>query len=277
MATTPRIVLNGLDLSEPQWGFDHTALDGLGSPGSTIDPQQRVRAHGAIAGRAYLRARHVTLAGTMTASSEADLWALRDLLASAVALDDHALVLHEQGRSRSLTVRREDEVLVRPLTDHAARWSVQLVALDPRLYGAALSASTALPSSSGGLVVPITVPIVIEQVQESGRVVLTNPGNIASPVRLRIDGPSSGVLVGPRVTHVESGSVLDLGGARLGPGDWVTVADRQVLEQGVAPRAGWVTARGWFDLLPGVNTVAWEARESGPGSLLTVESWEAWA
>ncbi len=273
--TTPRVVLNGLDLSTPAWGFDHRTLEGLGSPGSTISPRQRARAHGATAGRAHLQPRHVRLEGVMTAPTEAALWAQRDVLTAAVALDDHEMILHEQGRSRSLVVRREDEVLVRPVTDRAARWSVQVVALDPRLVGAPLTASTALPSTSGGLTVPIVVPFAVTAAQVSGQVSLVNPGTAPGAVRLRIDGPVSA----PVVTHVGTGrSLVFASSLVLQAGEFVVVdmERHEVLAQGQASRTQWVTERGWSVFEPGPNTWAFSAGGPAPLAKLTVEAVPSW-
>src|SRR5690606_4337523 len=140
------------------------------------------RSAGAWAGDAYASARHISLSGWCNAPDELTLSDALDRLNDAASLDNALLTVTEGGRQRWMMVRREDEVLYRRLDEHWFRWSVQLVATDPRKFAAPLSASTRLPASSGGLTVPFTVPFSIDATMVSGQVSLHNPGNETGPV-----------------------------------------------------------------------------------------------
>lgn len=284
MSQFPRRTLGSLALFgvEPGTGVEWSvqgpaSSDWWDTPESTVSVREKAREDGGWAGEAFHASARFNVQGLVRAPSAPAMRDALDRLHAAASLSETVLTVEEESGTRWASVRREDKVLTTMLHPMLARWSIQLVATDPRRYGAVLSGSTGLPASSGGLVVPMTVPVVVDGSQTSGRVRLVNPGNVAAPVRLRVDGPTSGLLYGPVVTHVQSGRRLALPAAGLGPGEFLTLADRQVLAGGVEPRAGWLTERGWFDLAPGVNDIAWEAVSSGPGALLTVESWEAWA
>ena len=106
-------------------------------------------------------------------------------LNDAVALHDVVLAVTEpNGLTRWNWVRRSGEVIVQT-TDLEAEWSFQVYADDPLKLHQELSATTALPSTTGGLTIPYTVPFTIGATTVSGQVSLTNPGNEAGPVRLR--------------------------------------------------------------------------------------------
>jgi hypothetical protein len=250
-------------------------LEGWGSPASRLSLNPRPRAHGAWAGDAFLEPRALSAAGWIKAPTPGLALAAVDALIGATSLASTVLTVVESGAERSLAVRRDDAVIVTWLNDREAQWSIGLVAADPRKFGTALTASTALPSTTGGLTVPFTVPFTINAVTVTGQVSLTNPGNIAGPVRLRIDGP----VQGPVVTHVSSGRQLVFASSVvLGAGEWIDVdmERREVLANGQSSRNGWVTQRGWSSFEPGENTWAFTAVSYNAGSLLTVNATPAW-
>lgn len=251
-------------------------IDGWsGSPKSTLAPARKARGHGVWAGDAWLDARHLALSGWVEGDTPAAADEAVDRLNAATSLDGVTLAVTGATGVRSLEVRRTDAVLVRRLTDRTLRWSIQLIAPDPRKRGDLLTASTGLPAHVGGLTWPLTWPLSWPAEVITGQVSLTNPGNFAGPVMLRIDGP----VAGPIVTHVSSGrSLVFASSLVLGAGEFVTVdmERREVLAQGIEPRNGWITRREWSAFEPGVNTWAFAAVEDDPASLLTVEAVPAW-
>ncbi|QCB93295.1 phage distal tail protein [Cellulomonas shaoxiangyii] len=272
--TLGALPLDGVDAEGVEWVVED--IEGWdGSPGSTIQVVQRPRAHGAWAGDAYLPARSVAVGGVLMAPDRGAARRALQRLNEAASLASTTLAVNDAGESLWAGVRRQDVILAKWLGDKAVRYSVQLVATDPRRFGDALVESTALPSTAGGLTVPLTVPFTINAVTVTGQVSLTNPGNIAGTVRLRIDGP----VQGPVVTHVNSGrSLVFSSSIVLGAGEWIDVdmERREVLANGQASRNGWVTARGWSAFEPGENTWAFTAAGYDPGSKLTVTATPAW-
>jgi len=251
------------------WILDENGVVGWGAPGGTLSPTQKPRQRGAWAGRSYAQPRPMTMAGTCIAPTAALASLALDRLIDACSLDDTTLTVVESGRSRWCTVRRDGPVLPPQWIGTCAfTWSIQVVALDPRKLGAPLTDSTGLPSSTGGLVVPVTVPFAINSTVVSGQVSLFNPGNETGPVTLRIDGP----VTGPVITHVGSGLQLIFSASlTLGAGEFLLVdmEAHTAMAQGQSSRANWIVSRGFSGFEPGPNTWAFTAASTS-AALLTV-------
>jgi len=269
-------LLHGAHSDGTVWTTSRDDFDGWAGVDTTLDVQGRPMGDGGIAGDAFRTERTVTVGGTVRAPTTEALWAQHAALAAAVPVGDTDLDVTEPGGVvKSMRVRRGSRVRFRVLSPTVGQWAVTLVALDPRKFGAELTGSTGLPSTSGGLTAPFTAPFTVNATQVTGQVALTNPGTLPGPVWLRIAGPFSG----PVVTHVSSGERLVFSAdAVLPAGSWLDVdMDRHlVLENGQAPRAQWVTGRGWSQFEPGVNVWALTAAVYNAGTLLTVRARPAW-
>lgn len=240
-----------------------------GKPKPSIEVTRKPRQPGGWAGESFSGARHVAMSGWLRTDDPSALQGATDALNAAFDLSETLMRVTEYGVTRWVMARNEDEVIVKRVSSVAAKWSAQVVVLDPRKFGAELTAFTGLPSSAGGLTVPFTVPFSVDAVTVSGQVNLTNPGNAAGPVRLRIDGP----VTGPVVTHVGSGASLMFASSLvLGAGEYLDIdmEARTVLANGQSSRSGWVTARGWSQFEVGKNTWSFTAAAFDPGSRLTV-------
>jgi len=270
------LLFNTVDADGVFWILE--SFKGWGSPGSTAELTQRVRGNGATSSEGFLKARVMTLEGTIDAPSPELLSAAVDQLSAAVRLDGFRLLVAEAGRVRHCEAKRQDEVLISWLDAYTAKFSIQVVAKDPRKFGDLVSASTRLPFSEGGLVRPSTWPRTWTGVSGTGQVTINNPGNTQAPVWLRIDGPLP--AGGWTVTHQGKKSSLTFATAlSLGSGEFVTVDmdRREVLAQGQAPRSGYVTSRGWFSLDPGDNVIAFSAQNYSSTASLTVSTKPAWS
>jgi hypothetical protein len=161
-------------------------------------------------------------------------------------------------------VRQDGDPLVDRL-DGWARFSLSLIASDPRRYGTEeVSATTGLPQTSGGLSLPITLPITIGATVSSGRVSVTNAGNMATRPTLTVTGPSPAFSI----THIGSGKRLASFEAVPAGRSLVLDADRRIaLLDGTALR---VVTGSWFDLDPGVNEIAFAAASYDPDASMTV-------
>ena len=266
-----------LDSREPdtgvRWGVE--TFDGWGATKGTLSPVQKPRGSGGWAGDAFDLVRSMSISGWMAAPDAITASMALDRLNDAVSLYPTLMVVTEAGRARWLMVRRSDEVLTVWKSDRAFTWSIQIVALDPRKFGDKLTASTGLPSSSGGLLLPATVPFSIDAVSNSGQVSLENVGNEAGPVLQRIDGP----VHGPVITHVSSGlSLVFASSLVLGVGEWLDIdmEARSVMANGQASRSGYVISRGWSNFTPGQNTWAFTAASYDAGARFTVSATPAW-
>lgn len=257
-----------------------TKLDGWGSPDSTIQPVPKPRQRGAWAGDAYSQERYVTVTLFLRAPTPALLNQSLDALDSACDFATQPLTVNEAGFSRTINVRRKLGVQPNKISSTMAAPTFQVVATDPRKFGAAVVASTGLPSATGGLTVAtggLTVPsggLTIPAQVTTGQIELFNPGNETGPVEIRFDGD----VTGPQVTHAGTGlSVTFSTDLSLGVGAFldVNMEAHTALEQGQASRTRYITSRGWFGFDPGWNTYAFAAT-SGTTGTMTVTAYPAW-
>jgi hypothetical protein len=274
-STSSTVVFNNLDGTGVRWVLK--SFTGWGGVRPTIQVVQKPRQQGGWAGLSYGQPRYVTLGVTLYAPSAPALTAALDQVYAAADFNAATLTVAETGFTRSMTVRRSDEVVHTRRTNQIADVQIQMVAVDPRKLGSTLTQQTALPSTTGGLTVPFTVPFTITSTVVSGQINLTNPGNEAGPVVLRIDGPCTG----PIITHTSSTTTQALvfsSNLSLGSGEFLLVDmdKRTALANGQSTRAGYITSRGWSAFDPGANSWAFTASTYNSGSLLTVTATPAW-
>jgi hypothetical protein len=265
--------LQGTDEFGVRWVMQ--SFDGWGTPKPKTAWTQRTRRNGANKGETGTSNRNLAAAGSIYAPTPELLVSAFDRLFAAVSVEDTLLVVDEPGLTRHITVARSDEILPKYVTDKVGDYSIQVASEDWRKFGADVSGSTFLPSSSGGLTIPFTIPFTINAVQVSGQVSLVNPGNDTGPVKLRIDGPCQG----PVITHVGSGLALVFSSSLvLGAGEWLDIdmEAQTVLANGQSSRSGYVTSRGWSGFEPGSNTWSFTAQGYDPASKLTVTGTPAW-
>jgi hypothetical protein len=273
-ATIGSLMLGGVEESGVEWILQD--VQGWGAPGGSLAVAQKPRQSGAWGGDSFAQARPMVFSGTTLApSAELALDAL-DRLIEAFSLDASVLTVVESSRSRWVSVRRDGEIVPTWLDDTEFSWSVQVVSLDSRKFGAALTGSTLLPATSGGVAVPFTVPFIIDSTVVSGQVALTNPGNTVGPVTIRIDGPA----VGPVITHTgfKGTSLVFASSLVLNAGEWLTInmETRTAMANDQASRSGYITTRGWFGFDPGVNVFAFTASGFNSASLMTVTVLPSW-
>lgn len=275
-ATLDGLDLSGVDEHGVEWIL--RGLKGwLGSPASTLTVTRKAADHGGWPSSGpKLGSRTIEASGQIIAPTPDALSDAIDRLNVAASLAPARLEVSEAGRVRYVTVQRSDEVLVDDSLETSTPFSVQLVATDPRKYGAEVVASTRLPAASGGLSWPLQWPVTWTGTTNTGTIHVHNPGKIRSPVMVRIDGP----ITGPRVRHVNSGKELVLASSyALSAGSWLTLNTglKTALENDQAPRSAFMIERGWFWLEPGDNDFIFgTAGAFSSDALLTITATPAW-
>lgn len=125
------------------------------------------------------------------------------------------------------------------------------VALDPFIYAGTETsvANIGLPTFTGGLTVPFTVPFTVDSVASDGVASLTNDGTAEVGLTIRLNGP----VESPIVTLVrDDGTFQQLTfDLTLTTGQWLDIntKDRTVLLNGAHSRRGQVS--GQWPILPG--------------------------
>ena len=258
-----------------------TGFEGWGSPDSTIEVQEKPRQRGAWSGDAFSQERYLTVTLFLRAQSAALLNQALEALSTAVDFAEQPMVVNEAGYSRTVYVRRKGGVIPGKVNSFIATPSFQVVANDPRKFGAPMVQATRLPASSGGIVVPsagLVIPstgLVIPASVASGDIEMNNPGNETGPVLLRIDGPCTG----PQITHVGSGLTLTFASSLvLGAGEFLLIdmEKHTALANGQASRSKFITSRQWFGFESGANTFSFAAVGYDAGAQLTVTATPAW-
>jgi len=253
-------------------------LQGWDSPEVRADHTARQGDHGSWADPVYLGERPITLAGLIEAPDKALLDASMERLRAAVSLTDTPLVVYETVPKRAL-VRRSGKPLLSYITDTKAKFSVLVTAADPRRY--ALNeedGSTPLPSTTGGLTFPVTVPVAFSAVTAAGEVLATNAGTFETRPAFVIDGP----VVSPSVfAQYSNGSVRHLNYSQtLAAGDQLVIdtdAHTAVLNGNASRRRFLAVPSGW-PVIPAEQSVLYQFRSDtyNANALLTVRWRPAW-
>lgn len=267
--------LTTIDAAGVSWRTFSPLVGWDGSPASSVQLTQKPRFPGAWASPRNFAARPVTLNGMIEAPDEDTLQTAIEQLNAAATLSDTVLTVQRGSTTRSLIVFRQGEVLVSDVTSTIVNWSLQLVASDPRKFTAALAGSTGLPFTTGGLTVPLVVPLVISSTGSAGTVELTNPGNAVGPVVVRIDGPANG----PLVTHLGTGLELTFDSTLvLDAGEWLEVdmEAQTALANGQANRNSSIVSRGWSGFEPGSNLWRVDSAAFDPATTFTITATPSW-
>src|SRR5262245_33124681 len=242
---------------------------------------QRAGEHGSFDGPAFLDTRALTIEGAAVAVDRVSAWRARDILSSVCgnpALGLSTLVVTQTGyQVRQIKVRRSSDVKTEPLNSFSFRWSIILIAPDPRRYANTLSSvSAGLPQvGSGGLVFNLVFPLTFGTGVSGGQIVLTNNGTMATWPSWDILGP----VTGPVITNLDTGQRLAMDPAFDLPAGQHLLIDsdaKTVFLNGVSRRASLFVAE-WFDVQPGsVNVRFSSAAGADPNALLTASWRDAW-
>ena len=243
--------------------------DGAGSTGA-VEP--RVNDDGGWPSPSFMAPRGVEFLLRLRGSSWVHLNATIERIVGAIPLRTlEPLTVYDNGTVRVAWVRQEgDPVVVR--RGVGADISLSLIAPDPRKYDTAVqSASTGLPQTTGGMSLPLSLPLTIGATVSSGVLVANNAGNVATRPTLKLYGPTP---ADTRITHRGTGQTLRIPEAvDAGRFLLLDVDNRRALLDGTALRR--VTG-AWFDYAPGDNEVALSASTYNPDALLVSEHRSAW-
>lgn len=268
------VSLGAVDGAGVAWHLQE--LEGWDGSDMRSEYQARESDHGAWDQPVYLSHRPITLAGRIEAPDLASLDAAIEQLIAATALTDTLLTVYESIPKQAV-VRRSGKPLIRPETDRIAAYSLLVTARDPRRYSTTLqSESTGLPSTTGGLTVPVTLPISLSTVITGGAFTLINDGSMATRPLFTITGPAaSPVLVCTR----PDGATTQLAYSdTLGVGD-VLIIDtdaHSVTLNGTVSRRRYLSG-DWPEILPTSSlAVQWDAVVYDADALLTGTCRSAW-
>lgn len=281
MSTTAQLGDSGIVLNGPV-GVDGVKWSWTGDSPWSPSPQPRqvtgenVTDHGSWDATRFYGPRTYTLTGYVQCRDHQTLHALKPRLDAAVGLPGFDMRVVEPGFDRFAWFRVDGELSWNEINPLYAVFSVQIWARDPRGYSTALrTASTAFPSSSGGLVWPATWPATWSGVSTTGEMSLSNVGNVTAWPVFRIDGP----VTNPTIVDVESGRAMRFD-IDLLAGQWLTVDTRthQVLADGDPNASRRAVFWGdWFGIpRNGETAVRFGGDFAGPGAGLSASWRHSW-
>lgn len=255
------------------WVFD-TLTGWWGGLAPRGNPQDRTQADGTFDGAAPLPARIIVVSGTLTAPDPVTLQAGMDTLAAVLSGPARVGVftVEEPGRrlSRFCTVRLSGEVLVTRTSALSGAWSMSLYAPDPLRYSTELhSWSTGVFKPGSGRTYDKLYPYNYgAATSTAGTVSVSNAGNIATGLTLRLQNPTGNATV-QQVGGVSLTSTVVAPGSEL----VIDTAARTVL-LGISSRRAFMTLDSqWFLAPPGQSAVFFSA----PSGTLVVQWRDAWS
>lgn len=243
-----------------------------GATGTTGTVSQRASDHGGWADPAYLPPRVIELSLTLVGSAFSTVEQSCELITGALPLStlQTLMLISPDGSARQADVRQNGDVFTTQ-KGATAVMSVSLIAPDPRRYSIELTtAQTGLPQTSGGLSLPISLPVSIGATMDSGVLTVVNAGNVSTRPVFQVVGPApAGSIV-----HRATGRTLTWHDP-IGAGRTLVINtdQRRALLDGTANR---VVTGTWFDYDPGVNEVAFTAATYDAAALLVSSHRSAW-
>lgn len=158
-------------------------------PGGTGAKTPRSNAHGVYLGPAYYTERVIQLEARVDGFSQADSYATARRILDAVPLNDlRELTVTENGETWRAQVRQEGDPLILRKGNRVTV-NVSLIAPDPLLYSAPSTVFTGLPTTSGGLTLPLVLPLAVGATVSNGSLSINNTGTEDSAPLMVVRGP----------------------------------------------------------------------------------------
>lgn len=160
---------------------------------------------------------------------------------------------------------------------YGATYSALVTAPDPRRYSTVLqSQTTGLPSVTGGLTLPVVLPITFSTTSTGGAFTLINEGSIATRPTFTVTGPAATFVIsctrpGGSITQLTYSDSIGVGDTLIIDTDAHTV----MLNSTVSRRR--YLSGTWPEILPGSSlSVQWSALAYDAAAMLTGTCRSAW-
>ncbi len=271
--------LGGLELHDrvAGVGFKTIGLTGWDEPtASTGTIIQRAGASGGYPDEAHSMGRRLVWHGSINSHSHAESLAMLAALWRALPVADTTpFVVTDLGVPRHVPVRQEDKPDADWLTDTHISVNFQLQSDEwRRLAGDGLapahSITVGLPYTSGGRVLPYTLPSAIDATTVSGSVQVANAGDAKPAAAVLFTGP----VPSPTVRMPDGQSMTFEVDVLPGQELYVDFDTHEVLLNGVS-RSG--SRRGaWLQFAPGDNTLIFDAASYNADARMTVLWSDSW-
>lgn len=271
--TIGQITMTGVDQNGVEWTLSNIKgwFDGWGASQSGVT--NRDHQDGGYADPVYAAPRVVEIKGGMQADTWDQITKSWDLLLEGLPLSDLVPMPVFTGGGavpeQFLSIRQHQIPLIERFDD-TATFSLSVIAPDPRKYDMIeQSATLALPISSGGLSVPVTVPANVNASSAQSGGALVNAGNLTTYPILAVTGPCPSCSI----TNLTTGrSIRVLEAVPAGQTLLIDTRRRTASQSGQARRV----IGAWWGLEPGSNSVIFQASGYDAAARLTVTWRSAW-
>lgn len=262
------LTLNGLQLLGSSAFALHEPVEGLEAPVFRLSEYDKPGEDGGVLAAAYYGPRAITLNGLVRGDSAAAYEASRRELQTACAISKDAtgfpqlavLSFTTSGGSSYFINVQVRKAIIPIGRGMSAKFQIQLVAPDPRLYIASQQ-STGLISapSGGGFTVPFVLPVTFAP-SSGGSGTANNTGNILTYPVLTLRGQ----LTNPYIQNATTGKFLQLNRVVAG-GETVVIdmADKTILLGTTSLLISKATGSDWWGLQAGNNSIALSTGSSG--------------
>lgn len=239
------------DVEFEGWSFSEL-IDWWGQTEDKLEVVERPQAHGAFdVNRSLRTSRAISFTGTFIGPAQADVENAFDDLASVGAEGPVDMVVSTPAGATMRTVTVESVTPVDHRGRKYGRYSVDLIARDPRRYDVNAQSESTTPVQPGqGRTWPAVWPLVWPGGGSSGRITLTNTGKAPSAPTFILSGGFDTALI----TCLETG-------ARIGLNRQVPVGSEVVIDtkarratiDGQSDVSRWLQYREWELIPPGAS------------------------
>lgn len=264
------IPLGGVDADGVGWAL--LKVEGWDSPDTVGGVAQNGSDHGGIPGPQYYAPRMLTLTVQANAPSQAARDEARAMMQQAAGIDALGLFTYDEPVPKQAAVRRSGRVSETYPTLCQARFSVLLVAPDPRKYSTQTKAVTCSPTGPLlGIAAPLTAPVTLPAQPPAPIVSVENGGRFETRPQVQISGP----LIGPALYNQTTGQLVSFSTLTLGAADVLVVDFHGRLGYlNGSPRFADLPS-SWWTLQPGTTQVALQGA-AATGSQMTITYQDAW-
>jgi len=264
------IPLGGVDENGVGWAL--LKVGGWDSPDTVGGVAQYGGDHGGIPGPQYYTPRMITLTVQANAPTQAARDEARAMMQQAAGINDLGLFTYDEPVPKQAAVRRSGRVPETYPTLCQCRFSVLLVAPDPRKYSTQTKQVTCSPTGPVlGIAAPLTAPVALPAQPPAPVVALENDGRFETRPRVLISGP----ITGPGLYNQTTGQLVSFSTLALAAGDSLVVDFQAKLGYlNGSPRFADL-ASSWWTLAPGTTQVVLQGA-AATGSQMTVTYQDAW-
>jgi hypothetical protein len=174
-----------------------SSLDGWDSPDLPEAAESKPGMDGMWDALNFYGGRTLSIEGQLVALSYEAREAAEYRLRWAVPRDRLVMVTVGETTPKWVMARRSGRLMVSPLTETMSKFSIALLAPDPRKYGPSpVTATLSADDGAGGLAPPWTPPVLLPVSASSpDQATLTNVGIYESPPTIIIRGPGSAISI----------------------------------------------------------------------------------